>query len=86
MGGVGFGGCAPVVAKMSASCRMASMVWAPKQAKAAASAGFARASARRLAAFVAESAENMDDMAPLWAKNWTVLVMRSPCVSSIYMR
>ena len=82
-GGVGFGGCAPVVAKMSASCRMASMVWATKQANDAAGAGFARASARCLAAYVADSAEGMAGMAPLWEGNWTVFVMRSPHVSDI---
>ena len=82
MGGVGFGGCAPVVAKLSASCRMASMVWAPKQENSAAGAGFARASARCLDASVAASAEDMAGMAPLWEK-CTVLVMQSPRVSSM---
>ena len=50
VGWVEFGG-APVSAKMLASCRMSSMVWAPKRANGAAGAGFARASARRLAAY-----------------------------------
>ena len=45
VGWVGFGG-APVAANMSAICRMASMVWAPKRAKGAAGAGFAWVSAR----------------------------------------
>ena len=76
-------GDAPVVAKMSDSCRMASMVWAPKRAKGVAGAGFARASARRLYASVAASEEDMAGMAPLWGKKWTVLVMRSTRVSGI---
>ena len=83
VGGVGFGGCAPVVANMSASFQMTSMVWAPKWAKSAASAGFARSSYRRLALYVDASAEDMAGMAPLWGKNWTVLVMCSPHVSGI---
>ena len=41
VGWLGFGG-VPVAAKMLASCRMASMVWAPNRAKGAAVAGFAR--------------------------------------------
>ena len=63
---VGWGGLggAPVAAKMSVSCRMASMVWELKQAKGTAGAGFARASARRLAVSVAALAEEMDGMAP----------------------
>ena len=65
---VGFGG-ALVVAKMSASCRMASMVWAPNQAKGAAGAGVARASAMRLDASVAASTEDMAGVAPLCGKN-----------------
>ena len=85
-GGVGFGGCAPVAGNMSASCRMASMVWASKRAKVVAGAGFVRASERRLAASVAASAEDMAGMAQLWGENWTVLVMRSSRVSGIYMR
>ena len=85
---VGWGGIggAPVAAKMLASCRMASMVWVPKRANDAASAGFARASARRQAASVAASANDMAGMAPLCGKNWTVLMMRSTCVSGIKMR
>ena len=63
--GVGFGVGAPVPAKMSGSCRMESMVWAPKGAKGAAGAGFARVSARRLAAYVAVLAENIAGMTPL---------------------
>ena len=63
----GLGG-APVEAKMSASYRMASMVWAPKQTKGAAGSGFARASNRRLAASVAASVEDMTGMAPLCGK------------------
>ena len=63
VGWVGFGG-APVAANMLASFRMASMVWAPKRAKGAAGAGFARASAMRLAASVAVSVEDMAGMAP----------------------
>ena len=59
------------------------MVWALKWAKGAAGAGFARSSARRLVASVDALAEDMDSMAPLWGKNWTVLVMKSPCVSGI---
>ena len=64
----GIGG-TPVAAKMSDSCRMASMVWELKQAKGTAGAGFARASARRLAASVAASTEEMAGMAPLCGKN-----------------
>ena len=75
----------PVVANMSASFRMASMVWAPKRAKGAAGAGFARASARRLVASVDVSAEDMAGMAPFCGKNWTVLEMRSPRVFGIKM-
>ena len=44
--GVGVG--APVAAKMLAYCWIASMFWAPKQAKVAASVGLDRALARRL--------------------------------------
>ena len=65
-GKVGFGGCTPVAGNISASCRMASMVWAPKQAKGAAGAGFARGSDRRLAVSVSVSTEDMAGMAPLW--------------------
>ena len=64
VGWVGFDG-APVIAKMSDSCRMASMVWAPKRENGAAVEGFARASDRRLDASVAASAEDMASMAPL---------------------
>ena len=64
-GGVGVGVGAPVASKMLASCRMASMVWVPKWVKGAAGAGFARASARRLAASVAASSEDISGMAPL---------------------
>ena len=64
---VGFGG-APVAAEMSASFRMVSMVWAPKRAKGAAGAGFARASDRRLSVSMAASAEDMAGMAPLCGK------------------
>ena len=53
-GGVGVGVGEPVAAKMSASCWMASMVWAPKRAKGADGADFSRASARRLAASLDE--------------------------------
>ena len=56
VGWVGLDG-VPVAAKISASCRLASMVWAPKRAKGAAGAGFSRASDRRLAASVAALAE-----------------------------
>ena len=52
-GGVWVGVGAPVAVKMSASFRMASMVWAPKQAKGAAGAIFVRTSARRLDASMA---------------------------------
>ena len=84
VGGVGLHGGAPVVAaKMSASFRMESIVGAPNREKGAASAGFARASARCLDASVPALVEDMDDMALLWGKNWTVLVMRSPPVSGI---
>ena len=85
VGWVGFGG-APVVAQMSASLRMVSMVWASKREKGAAGVGFARAPDRRLDASMAASAEDMAGMAPLWLKNWTILVMHSPRVSGIKMR
>ena len=62
-------GGASVVENMLASCRMASMVWAPKLAKGADGAGFARASDMRLAAPVAASAEDMAGMEPLCGKN-----------------
>ena len=65
VGWVGLGG-ARVAAKILASFRMTSMVWAPKWEKGAAGAGFSRVSARRLATSVAASAEDMDDMVPLW--------------------
>ena len=68
VGWVGFGG-APVAAKMLASCRMASMVWAPKWANGAAGAGFARASDGQLAASMAASTEDMAGMATLCGKN-----------------
>ena len=55
--GVVVGLSAPVASKMLASCQMISMVWAPKQVKGAAVAGFSRASDRRLAASVAALAE-----------------------------
>ena len=64
-GGVGCGGCAPVAAKMLDSFRMAPMVWAQNRAKGAAGAGFARASARHMAASVAASADDMAGMVPL---------------------
>ena len=41
---------------------MASMVWAPKRAKGAAGAGFARASTRRLTASMAASDEDIAGM------------------------
>ena len=85
MGGVGLRSGEPVVANMSASFRMAYMVWAPKWAKGAAGTWFARASTRRLAASVAVSLEDMAGMAPLCGKNLTVLVMRYPRVSGIKM-
>ena len=67
VGWVGFFG-APVVANMSASCWMVSMVWAPKRVKGAAGAGFTRASARRLSESVAASEEDMVEMAQLCGK------------------
>ena len=66
---------------MSASCRIASMVWAPKIAKGAAGAGFARASARRLYESMAASAEEIADMASLWRKKSTVFSVNSSRVS-----
>ena len=83
VGEVVVGVCAPVAENMSASCWIASMVWAPKRAKGADGAGFARDSDRRLAMSVAASAEDMAGMAPLWGENFTVLVMRSPHVSGM---
>ena len=67
-GGVGVGGCAPVASKISASRRMASMVRDPKRAKGGAGAGFARSSARSLAASVSTSAEEIPGMSLLWGK------------------
>ena len=67
MGWVGLGG-APVAAKMLATCWMASMVWALKRAKGAAGAGFARASASRLAASVVALTEDTAGMALLCGK------------------
>ena len=84
MGWLDFGG-APVIAKMSASCGMASIIWAPKRAKGAVGAGFARAEARCLAASVAASAEDMAGIAPLCGENRTFLVIHSPRVSGIKM-
>ena len=68
VGWVGLGG-APVAAKMSATCQMESMVWAPKRVKGAAGAGFAKASVRRLTESMAASAEDMDVMAPFCGEN-----------------
>ena len=68
VGWLGFGG-ALVAEKMSDSCRMAYMVWAPKRAKGTAGAGFVRASDRRLAGSLAASADDMAGIAPLCAKN-----------------
>ena len=80
--GVGVGVSVPVAAKMSASCQMASMVW-PKWEKYAAGSGFAMASARRLAAFVAASAEDIVRMAPL--RGETILFWRCALpVSQLY--
>ena len=80
-GGVGVGVGVPATAKMSASCRIASMVWAPKRAKGAAGAGFVRASERRLDKYMAASAEEISDMASLWRKKSTVFAVNSPRVS-----
>ena len=82
-GGVWVGVGAPVAAKMLASCRVASMVWAPKRAKVAAGAGFARASDRRLDESVVALAEDIAGMAPLWGENCTVLAMRYTHVSGM---
>ena len=81
--GVGVGVGAPVAAKMSVSCQIASMVWAPKQAKGAASAGLERESTRRLNASVTVSVENIVGMETLWGKTCTVLVASSPHVSGM---
>ena len=78
VGGVVVGVGAPVSDYMLASCCIAYMVWLPKRVKGAANAGFARASARRLATSVAAPAEDM-----VVSKNCTVLVMRPPCVSGM---
>ena len=79
-GGVGVGVGALVAEKISASYRVASMVWAPKRSKGTASAGFARASARLLAASMPMVAEDIAGMAPFWGGNCTVLVMCYPRV------
>ena len=47
---------------MSANFRIASLVWAPKRSKGAAGAGLKRESARRLAASVAASTEDIAGM------------------------
>ena len=72
-GGVGVGVGAPVAAKMSASCLIASMVWATKRVKGAAGVGFVRASDRRMAASVDASVEYIAGMAMLWVKKCTFL-------------
>ena len=80
-GGVGVGVGALIAAKMSASCRMASMVWAPKQAKDATGAGFARASDRPLSASMAASEEDIAGMALLQGKTvlfWRCAIPMSP--------
>ena len=66
VGGVVVGVDALVAAKIPASCWMASVVWAPKQDKGAVSTGFARDSARCMAASMSASAEDIAGMAPLW--------------------
>ena len=79
--GVGVG--APDAEKMSASCWMASMVWAQKRAKVAAGAELERASALRLAVSVAASAEDIAGMALLWVENCTFLDVYSSRVSEM---
>ena len=72
--GVGDSVGAPVAEKMSASCWMESMVWAPKRAKGESGAEFARESARRLDASMTALAYDIEGISPLWGK--TVLFWR----------
>ena len=64
--GVGFSVGVPVAAIMSDNCRIAYMVWAPKQLKGVASTGLVRALTRHLSASVTALAKEIAGMAPLW--------------------
>ena len=79
-GGLGGGVGAPAATKISASCQMVSMVWAPKRAKGASIAVLERETARRLAASVSASAEDIAGMVPLLEE--TVLFWRCVFPSS----
>ena len=72
---MGVGVVVPAAEKMSADFQIASMVWAPKQAKGAAGAGLAKALARRLAESMAALAEDIAGMEPLCGKYSTVFAV-----------
>ena len=76
--GVGVGMGALDTAKHSANFLMTSVVWEPKRAKGAASAGIARALARRLAVSVDASTEDIVGKAPLWGKTLIFLLWNLP--------
>ena len=59
------------------------MVWASNREKGVVGAGFARASARRLAAYVDASVEDITGMALLLGGDYTFLEMLSPHVSGM---
>ena len=80
-GGVCVGVGAPVAEKKSANYWIASMVWVPKLAKDAMSAGLERASARRLTASVAVLVEDKAGKAPFLGKTvifWLCNFLVSP--------
>ena len=79
-GGVGVGVGVMDAEKMSDNCLMASMVWAPKREKGAASAGLGRVLARPLATSVAESVEDIVGMAPLWGELYCFCCDPFPCL------
>ena len=77
-GGVGVGVGVPVAGKFSDNCQMASMVWAPKQAKGEVYTGLSRASARRLDVLVAALVEDVSGMIPLRGGNYTFFLCALP--------
>ena len=79
-GGVGVGVGVMDAEKMSDNCLMASMIWAPKREKGAASAGLGRVLARPLATSVAESVEGIVGMAPLWGELYRFCCDPFPCL------
>ena len=66
--GVGVGVGVPVAVKICANFRISYMFWASKQVKGAASVGLSRALARRLAASVATSTDDIAGIALLWGR------------------